>query len=93
MEMNKTEVKMNKPLYLSLSIPDISRIVMYGYWYDYTKPKYRDKAKLTYTNMDSIIVHVKSEEVYADLSGDGRKRFESSNYEVDSPLPIGKTKK
>lgn len=91
-EINKAEVKMKKPLYLSLSILNISKIVMDGYWYDYAKPKYGDKAKLSYTDMDNVIVHAKFEDVYADLPGDDRKRYETSNYEGDSPLPIGITK-
>ena len=46
MEMKKTRVKMNKPLYLGMSILDISKILMYKFWYDYIRPKYGDRAKL-----------------------------------------------
>ena len=42
MEMKKTNVKMNKPVYLGLSILDISKTLMYEFWYDYIKPKYQD---------------------------------------------------
>ena len=45
-EMKKTKLKMNKPIYLGMSILDISKILMYEFWYDYIKPKYQDKAKL-----------------------------------------------
>ena len=45
-EMNKTKVKMNKPIYLGLSILEISKILMYEFWYDYMKPKYNDNVKL-----------------------------------------------
>ena len=45
-EMNKTKVKMNKPIYLGLSILDISKILMYEFWYDHTKPKYGNRVKL-----------------------------------------------
>ena len=44
--MNKTKEKMNKPIYLRLSILDISKILMYEFWYDYMKPKYNDYVKL-----------------------------------------------
>ena len=55
-EMKKTRVKMNKPLYLGMSILDISKTLMHKFWYDYFKPKYRDRAKLCYTDTDSFIV-------------------------------------
>ena len=45
-EMKKTRVKMNKPIYLGMSILDISKILMCEFWYDYIKPKYQDKSKL-----------------------------------------------
>ena len=46
MEMKKVEVKMNKPIYLGQEILDISKILMYKFWYDYIKPRYGDKARL-----------------------------------------------
>ena len=51
-EMKKTKIKMNKPVYLGMSILDISKTLMYEFWYDHIKPKYRDRAKLCY--MDTI---------------------------------------
>ena len=48
MEMRKVEVKMNKPIYLGQAILDISKTVMYGFWYDYIKPKYKEKIKQDY---------------------------------------------
>ena len=56
-EMRKTKVKMNKPVYPGLSILDISKTVMYEFWYDYMKPKYGDNVKLCYTDTDSFIMH------------------------------------
>ena len=55
-EMKKTRIKMNKPLYLGMSILDISKTLMYKFWYDYFKPKYRDRAKLRYMDTDSFII-------------------------------------
>ena len=60
-EMKKTRVKMNKPLYLGMSILDISKTLMYKFWYDYFKPKYGDRAKLCYTDTDSFIIYIKTE--------------------------------
>ena len=59
-EMKKTWVKMIKPLYLGMSILDISKTLMYEFWYDYIRPKYGDKTKLCYTDMDSFVVYIKT---------------------------------
>ena len=59
-EMRKTQILMNKPVYLGLSILDLSKTVMYEFWYDYVKPKYGENAKLCYMDTDSFIVHVKT---------------------------------
>ena len=92
-EMNKMRVKMNKPIYLGLSILDISKIVMYEFWYDYMKPKYGNDVKLYYMDTDSFVMNIKKEDFYKDLAYDVDKRFDTSNYEVDRPLPTGKNKK
>ena len=52
---------MHKPVYLELSILDLSKAVMYEFWYDYLKPKYGENAKLCYMDTDIFIVHVKKE--------------------------------
>ena len=57
--MNKTRVKMNKQIYLGLSILDISKILMYEFWYDYMKPKYGNNVKLCYMDVDSFIMNIK----------------------------------
>ena len=92
-EMKRKKVKMNKPIYLGLSILDISKILMYEFWYDYMKPKYDDNVKLCYMDTDSFIINIKTEDFYKDISNDVEKRFDTSNYEVDRPLPTGKNKK
>ena len=61
-EMKKTKVKMNKPVYLGLSILEISKTLMYEFWYDYIKPKYQNNAKLCYMDTDSFIIHIKTED-------------------------------
>ena len=92
-EMNKTKVKMNKPIYLGLSILEISKLLMYEFWYDYMKHKYGDNVKLCYMDTDSFIMNIKTEDFYKDIANDVEKRFDTSNYEVNRPLPTGKNKK
>ena len=92
-EMKKTKVKMNKPIYLGLSILEISKILMYEFWYDYMKPKYNDNVRLCYMDIDSFIMNIKTNDFYKDISDDVDNRFYTSNYEVKRPLLIGKNKK
>ena len=91
-EMKKTKVKMNKPIYLGLSILEISKILMYEFWYDYMKPKYNDNVRLCYMDMDSFIMIIKTNDFYKGISDDVDNRFDTVNYEVKRPLPIGKNK-
>ena len=92
-EMNKTNVKRNKPIYLGLAILEISKILMYEFWYDYMKPKYGNNVKLCYMDTGSFIINIKTEDFYKDISNDVEKRFDTSNYELNRPLPTGKNKK
>ena len=92
-EMKKTQVIMNKLVYLGLSRLDISKTEMYEFWYDYLKPKYNDKAKMCYINTDSFIVHIKTEDIYNDISEDIETRFDTSNHNVNRLLPMRKSKK
>ena len=58
--MKKTQILMNKPVYLGLSLLGPSKTVMYEFWYDYVKPKYSKNAKSCYMDTDSFIIHVKT---------------------------------
>ena len=91
--MKKTKVKKNKPIYLGLSILEISKTLMYEFWYDYMKPKYNDNVKLCYMDMDSFIMNIKTNYFYEDIANDVENRFDTSNYEVNKLLPTGKNKK
>ena len=92
-EMKKIKVKMNNPIYLGLSILDISKTLMYEFWYDYMKPKYADNVKLCYMDTDSFIFHVKTEDFYENIANDVEKIFDTSYYKIKRPLPMGKNKK
>ena len=96
-EMKKTRLKINKLIYLGMSILDISKTLMYEFWYDNIKAKYQDRTKLYYTDTDSFIIHIKTDDFYKDIANDVEKWFDTLNYSEDEcnsidkrPLPIGK---
>ena len=84
---------MNKAVYLGLSILDLSKTVMYEFQYDYVKPKYRQNAKLCDMDTNIFIVHAKTDDIYEDIAEDVEKKFDTSNFEINKPLPKGKNKK
>ena len=89
--MRKTKVLTNKPIYVGQTVLDLSKTLMYEFWYDYLKPKYKDKVKICYMDTDSFIIH----DFYKDIAEDVNKLFDTSGYnEKDQrPLPIGKIKR
>ena len=83
-EMKKTTVKMNKPIYLGLSILEISKTLMFEFWYDYMKPKYNNDVKLYYMDTDSFIMNIKTNDFYENIASNVENRFDTSNYEVST---------
>ena len=69
--MRKAQILRNNPVYSDLSILDISKTVMYEFWYDYVKAKY---------GRNSFIVHVKIVDVYKDIAEDVQTRFDTLNF-------------
>ena len=72
---------------------EISKTLMYEFWYDYMKPKYGNDVKLCYMDTDSFVMNIKTNDFYRDIANDVESRFDTSNYEVNRPLPTGKNKK
>ena len=95
MEMRKTKIKMNKPVNLGQAILDISKTLMYDFWYDYIKPKYQEKARLCYTDTDNFIINIGNGDFYDNIAQDINKWSDTSNYDENDkrPLPIGINKK
>ena len=62
-EIKKTEVKINKTIYLGMLILDISKTLMYEFWYFYIKPKYGDRVKLCYTDTNSFVIYIKTKDI------------------------------
>ena len=94
-EMKKERAKMTKAFCLGMSMLDISKIFMHEFWYDYMRQKYGDRAKLCYTDTDSFIIYIKTEDSFGDISNDVERWFDTSNYDKNDkrPLPIRKNKK
>ena len=93
--MKKTSLIMNKPVYLGACILDISKTIMYDFHYKYIKPMYKDKAKLLFTDTDSLMYEIETEDFYKDISGDVKDRFDTSDYPNNHPsgIPTGVNKK
>ena len=86
---------MNKPVYLGMSILDISKTLMYEFWYDYVKPKYKEKAKLCYMDTNSFLINIFTEDFFDDINNDVERQCDTSNYDkIDKrPLERGTNKK
>ena len=93
--MSKTRLLMNKPVYLGMCILDLSKTIMYDFHYNYIKSKYEDKAKLLFTDTDSLMYEIETEDFYKDISEDVKDRFDTSDYPENHPsgIPTGINKK
>ena len=65
---------------------------MHKFWYGYLKSKFGEKEKLFYMGTDSFIVYIETDDVYKDIPEDVKKKFHTSNYELERPLPKGRNK-
>ena len=93
--MKKTSLTMIKPVYLGMCILDLSKTIMYDFHYNYIKSKYGDKAKLLFSDTDSLMSEIQTEDFYKDISGDVKDRFDTSDYPENHPsgIPTGINKK
>ena len=93
--MGKTSLTMNKPIYLGMCILDLSKIIMFDFHYNYIKSKYADKAKLLFTDTDSLMYEIETEDFYKDIAGDVKDKFDTSDYPENHPsgIPTGENKK
>ena len=94
-EMGKTEIMMNKPVYLGQAILDLSKTLMYEFHYDYMRPRPDSKVNSCYIDTKSFVYEIETEDFHRDIAKDGKKRFDMSGYSKDDnrPLPIGENKK
>ena len=100
-EMRKTSIFMDKPIPVGRAMLDISKTLMYEFYYDYLKPKYGGKVTLCYMDTDSFILHIETEDYYEDIAPDVNELYDTSGYKDQEKWPftielkkkeIGKTK-
>ena len=93
--MKKTEIYFNKPVYVGQAILDLSKTLMFDFHYNYIKPKYGYKAELLFTDTDSLMYQIQTEDFYEDISADIKTKFDTSDYPKDHPSGIftGENKK
>ncbi len=91
--MEKNINKLNKPIYVGMSILDLSKTLMYDFHYNYVKPKWGDNAELLFTDTDSLCYEIKTDDFCEDIKDDVSKWFDTSNYEKDHPLFSEENKK
>ena len=93
--MKNTEVYFNKPVYVGQAILDLSKTLMFNFHYNYIKKKYRDKAELLFTDTDSLMYQIQTDDFYKDIYNDVYYRFDTSDYPSNHPsgIPTGLNKK
>ena len=92
--MSKNPSCIKKPVYCGASILDLSKHLMFNFHYEYAKKKWKG-LKVLYTDTDSLIYDIPTEDIFADTAGDVEKWFDTSGYPKDHPssIPVGKNKK
>ena len=81
----KEKVLLNKPIYVGMSVLDLSKWLMYNFYYNTLKKNYGDNIRLLYTDTDSVIIHVTTDDIYCDLQAN-ISDYDTSNYPADHPL-------
>ena len=80
--MYKTNLKLNRPVYVRMSILDLSKYFMYEFYYNHLKNKYGDRCNLLYTDTDSLLLEIKTEDVYKYMA-ENKDLYDFSNYPKD----------
>jgi len=81
----RQKVVLNKPIAVGFCILELSKLIMYKFYYDYLKPRYGDYCKLLFTDTDSLCCEIQTDDLYNDMS-EAMDLFDTSNFEPDHPL-------
>ena len=91
-QMHKDHILMNRPVYTGMCVLDLSKTLMYDFYYNHLEPKYGSKCQLLYTDTDSLLLDIKTEDVYKDM-GDNLDYYDRSDFPKDHPLHSQTNKK
>ena len=91
--MHKTTIKLHKPIYLGMSILDLSKTLMYDFHYNHIKKKYGDHANLLFTDTDSLCYDIQTEDFYDDIRNDVLSMYDTSAYPADHPAGLPQVNK
>ena len=78
---------MNKPIIVGQTILDKSKELMYKFYYDYLRPKFKDKMQLLYMDTDSFVLEIETDDFFEDTKCDLKEWFDTSNYDKNMVLP------
>ena len=82
--MHKDHILFNRPIYTGMCVLDLSKILLYDYYYNHLKPKYGENCQLLYTDTDSLLLHIHCEDFYKDM-GETLHLYDTSDYPEGHP--------
>ena len=91
--MKRIKLLFNKPVYCGMAILDLSKTLMYDFHYNYILPKYGEKQKLLFTDTDSLLYEIETEDFFKDITHDVEAKFDTSDFPVDHPSRIERKNK
>ncbi|XP_064629257.1 uncharacterized protein LOC135488549 [Lineus longissimus] len=92
LHMHETNLYLNRPIYVGMFILDLSKLLMYDFYYNQIKVKYGSGANLLYTDTDSLLMQIETEDIYADMAGES-DLYDTCDYPPENPLYSTKNKK
>lgn len=86
-ELNHDKIMLDRPIYIGFTVLEYSKQHLYQFHYDFIKDKYKDDAKLCYTDTDSLLYLIYTDDFYRDML-DEINKFDTSNFTIDNPYQI-----